>query len=154
MLRSYPTSLPGLGADVGGGATGDAYELVEGRREHAVRVAARCPDLVVLTEIDVDNRADRCGVTDRRDAPSGLCNPCGFRGCAIPMKSRPTANPDPRQPGSVTERPTSPSRSPHERSLGPLVCARGQDEYLTDRYQIATVKRFKGGFACGSATNR
>jgi len=63
------------GPHVGGGAAGDAHELIEGRREDVVRVTSRGPYLVELREIDVDDRAQGSGMADRCDAPRGLCNP-------------------------------------------------------------------------------
>ena len=63
------------GPDVGGGAAGDAHELVEGRRKDVVRVASRRPDFVEVAQIDVDDRAQRSGVADRCNVASGFCNP-------------------------------------------------------------------------------
>lgn len=64
-----------LHRDVSWSATGDAYELVEGRWEDVVRVAARRPHLVELREVGVDDRAQGSGMADRRDAADGFCNP-------------------------------------------------------------------------------
>jgi hypothetical protein len=56
------------GADVGGGASGDAHRLVEGRREDVVRVTARGPHLIEVAQVDVHDRAQGSGVADRGDA--------------------------------------------------------------------------------------
>ena len=67
--------MRGLGADVGGGAAGDAHKLIERRGEDVMRMPARSPHLAVLAEVDVDERPDRRRVADRSDAACGLCNP-------------------------------------------------------------------------------
>ena len=50
--------MSGLRPHVGGGAAGDAHELVERRGEDVMRVAAGRPDLVEVGEIDVNDGAD------------------------------------------------------------------------------------------------
>lgn len=60
---------------LGRSPAGDADELIEGRREEVVRMATRRPHLVVMPEIDVDDRPDRRRVAKGSDAARGSCNP-------------------------------------------------------------------------------
>ena len=53
----------------------DLQELSVGRGEDPVAVAARRPDLVVLAEIHVDERADGGREAEWRHAASGFRNP-------------------------------------------------------------------------------
>ena len=59
-------------ADLGGGAAGEAEQLLVGGGEDGVRVPGGGPDLVVAGQLDVDEGADRLGVADRGDAADGL----------------------------------------------------------------------------------
>lgn len=51
------------GPDIGRRPAGDAYELVERRREDIVGMAASGPHLVEVGQVDVDDRPDGCRKT-------------------------------------------------------------------------------------------